>query len=275
MESMFNTLDKGHIKYGKNRISVLIDENEELWFSGRETALALGYKDTDDAIRKHVDKSDLIRLKKMRLYSKKGHPMTVYINEAGLYSLVFSSKLETAKKFKRWVTHDVLPAIRTYGVYKLKKEYEEEKDELITKLQDITKKYETIKKDLTKEKFSKGAIVYFVDYSTDEEEIYRLGMTTDMNKRKQLYNTHTLHKRDVVIIKETKNPKRLETCLRIMLYDYRYQNDRDFFVCELSTIKKALNKCVQGINEMKKGKYSGSKTDKKKIKAVGETKKRY
>jgi prophage antirepressor-like protein len=264
MESIFNTLDNNYINYGGNKISIIIDNNEELWFHGRETALTLGYKDTNDAIKKHVDKNDLIRLNKMNSDNKKGHPLTIYINEAGLYSLVFSSKLKIGKNFKFWVTHDVLPAIRKYGFYRLKRECQKEKDELMTKLQNITKKYETIKKDLTKEKFPKGAMIYFVDYSTDNEEIYRLGMTTDMNKRKQLYNTHTLHKRDVVVMKDSNDPKRLETCLRIMLYDYRYQNNRDYFICKLSIIKKALKKCIHGINEMKNLKFNtGSKTNQK------------
>ena len=75
-------------------------------------------------------------------------------------------------------------------------------------------------------------------------------------------------------MKETKNPKRLENCLRSMLYDYQYKDDRDFFICELSNIKKAVNKCVQGFNEMKKGKYSGSKTDRKKNQSGGGKKRR-
>lgn len=93
----------------------------EPWFVGKDIALALGYSNTKDALAKHVDDDD----KKMG--SQNATPSIkdslgrdqypVFINESGLYSLVLSSKLPTAKKFKRWVTSEVLPAIRKTGGY--------------------------------------------------------------------------------------------------------------------------------------------------------------
>lgn len=96
----------------------------EPWFVGRDIALALGYSNTKDALAKHVDDDD----KKMG--SQNATPSIkdslgrdqypVFINESGLYSLVLSSKLPTAKKFKRWVTSEVLPTIRKTGSYSVK-----------------------------------------------------------------------------------------------------------------------------------------------------------
>lgn len=95
----------------------------EPWFVGRDIALALGYSNTKDALAKHVDDDD----KKMG--SQNATPSIkdslgrdqypVFINESGLYSLVLSSKLPTAKKFKRWVTSEVLPTIRKTGSYSI------------------------------------------------------------------------------------------------------------------------------------------------------------
>lgn len=84
------------------------------WFVGKDVAQALGYGDTDQALRKHVEDDD----KLTRQFDGAGQRrnMTI-INESGLYSLILSSKLPGAKKFKRWVTHDVLPAIRKTGRY--------------------------------------------------------------------------------------------------------------------------------------------------------------
>lgn len=175
--------------------------------------------------------------------------MTVFINEAGLYSLVLRSNLKSAKNFKYWVTHDILPAIRKYGFYKLKQYYERERIELIDKLNYFIEENELIKNDLKKNKYPNGAVVYFVDYSTKYESIYRLGKTANMKKRKELYDTHMLHKRKVVIIKETENPISLETCMRAMLYDYRYGN-RDFYFCDLSIIKNALSNCIKSIRSI-------------------------
>lgn len=101
----------------------------EPWFVGRDVAMALGYSNTKDALAKHVDDDD----KKMG--SQNATPSIkdslgrdqypVFINESGLYSLVLSSKLPSAKRFKRWVTSEVLPAIRKHGGYMTPEKVEE------------------------------------------------------------------------------------------------------------------------------------------------------
>lgn len=84
------------------------------WFVGKDVAQILGYRDTSDALKKHVDDDD----KLSRRFADSGQNRIMYIiNESGLYSLVLSSKLPTAKKFKRWVTSEVLPTIRKTGGY--------------------------------------------------------------------------------------------------------------------------------------------------------------
>lgn len=113
---IFNNPEFGEVR------TVSIDG--EPWFVGRDIALALGYSNTKDALAKHVDDDD----KKMG--SQNATPSIkdslgrdqypVFINESGLYSLVLSSKLPTAKKFKRWVTSEVLPTIRKTGSYNVK-----------------------------------------------------------------------------------------------------------------------------------------------------------
>ena len=90
--------------------------NKIFFFIGKDVAKILGYRDTNKAIRNHVDEEDKY---KGAAKTAGGLQQTFYINESGFYSLVLSSKLETAKKFKRWVTSEVLPSIRKYGQYKL------------------------------------------------------------------------------------------------------------------------------------------------------------
>lgn len=91
-----------------------IEQNGEPWFVGKDVAEVLGYSDTAQAIRKHVEEEDKGVVEMTTPGGKQ--PLTV-INESGLYSLILSSKLPTAKKFKRWVTSEVLPAIRKHGGY--------------------------------------------------------------------------------------------------------------------------------------------------------------
>lgn len=91
-----------------------ITVNGEPYFVGKDVAEILGYKDTSDAMRRHVDDED----KLTRCFTDSGQSREMYIiNESGLYSLILSSKLPAAKRFKRWVTSEVLPAIRRHGLY--------------------------------------------------------------------------------------------------------------------------------------------------------------
>lgn len=88
--------------------------NGEPWFVGKDIASVLGYRDTSDALKKHVDTEDKLTGR----FADSGQNREMYIiNESGLYSLILSSKLPQAKEFKRWVTSTVLPAIRSAGGY--------------------------------------------------------------------------------------------------------------------------------------------------------------
>ena len=91
--------------------------NDEPWFVGKDVAEALGYAEPRSAVSKKVDDADR-GVAEMETPSGKQN-MTI-INESGLYSLILSSKLPSAKKFKRWVTSEVLPALRKTGQYQVK-----------------------------------------------------------------------------------------------------------------------------------------------------------
>jgi anti-repressor protein len=118
-------------EFGKVRT---VQVNGEPWLVGKDVAEALGYSNTKDALAKHVDNEDKQIIQRSQFTTLENHiPKSVFpvdfvsaeipnrgltvINESGIYSLVLSSKLPTAKKFKRWVTSEVLPSIRKHGAY--------------------------------------------------------------------------------------------------------------------------------------------------------------
>ena len=101
-----------------------VELDGEPWLVGKDVAAALGYSNTKDALAKHVDPEDKRQDDGVAICDPMGreqHP--TIINESGLYSLVLSSKLPTARKFRRWVTSEVLPSIRKTGGYNLPKDY--------------------------------------------------------------------------------------------------------------------------------------------------------
>lgn len=109
---IFNSPEFGQVR--------TIVKNDEVWFIGRDIAEALGYSDTKSALIDHVDIEDKNIFKSGDLpplnFVIPNRGMT-FINESGLYSLVLSSKLPNAKKFKRWITKEVIPSIRKHGGY--------------------------------------------------------------------------------------------------------------------------------------------------------------
>ena len=96
--------------------------NDEPYFVGKDVASVLGYSNTKDALSRHVDLED--KMGSRITTSGQSREMTI-INESGLYSLILKSKLPSAKKFKRWVTSEVLPAIRKHGGYLTPEKVEE------------------------------------------------------------------------------------------------------------------------------------------------------
>ena len=91
----------------------------ETYFVGKDVASALGYVHPTKAVTTHVDEEDRIMTETVTV---QGLRQTNIINESGLYSLILSSKLESARRFKRWVTSEVLPAIRRNGRYELEQQ---------------------------------------------------------------------------------------------------------------------------------------------------------
>jgi len=119
----------------------MIEQNNEPWFVGKDVAEVLGYSRARDAIAAHIDQEDK---KGAPIHSDLGgtQQMTI-INESGLYSLILKSNMPNAKKFKRWVTSEVIPSIRKHGMYA----NEATLDKLLSDPDTAIKLLETIKEE--------------------------------------------------------------------------------------------------------------------------------
>ena len=121
-----------------------VQVNNEVWFVGKDIANALGYKNPTVALADNVEEVDKVVTKVSTLG---GAQDTIVINESGMYSLMFGSRLEKAKMFKHWVTSEVIPAIRKTGSYNLPQTYQEALRALADK-QDELERLEIINKEL-------------------------------------------------------------------------------------------------------------------------------
>lgn len=121
---IFNNEEFGSVR------TMMIDG--EPYFVGKDVADILGYADPNKALAMHVDDDDKLNDKTASSLGQRGGWL---INESGLYSLVLSSKLPSAKRFKRWVTSEVLPSIRKTGGYELPKSYKEALQDLLIQVE--------------------------------------------------------------------------------------------------------------------------------------------
>lgn len=141
---IFNSEEFGEIR------TVTIEN--EIYFVGKDVAVSLGYKDTSDALKKHVADED----KLTQCFADSGQNRQMYIiNESGLYALIFGSKLESAKRFKHWVTSEVLPTIRKTGGYRKPMSTAEQikllalgNTELNERVSDVEKKIDSLENDM-------------------------------------------------------------------------------------------------------------------------------
>ena len=115
---MENILEKSFVnKQLGIKLNSYIDNQCNVWFEAKQVAIILGYKKTEDAIKRHVSVSN--KIKNVHPRETRGCTCTFYINEAGFYELVFRSRLPAAKMFRQWVFSKVLPSIRKYGYFKM------------------------------------------------------------------------------------------------------------------------------------------------------------
>lgn len=117
---IFNNPEFGQVR------TITIDN--EPWFCGKDVAMALGYKDTKNALKSHVESEDK---RGWQITTPGGEQQMTIINESGMYALIFGSKLPSAKRFKHWVTNEVLPVLRKTGHYEMTPQRELTKDDYI------------------------------------------------------------------------------------------------------------------------------------------------
>lgn len=160
-----------HEKFGEVRV---LELNGEPWLVGKDVARALGYTDITHTILDHVDKEDRVNSKTQGQNDPElGQRGSWLINESGLYSLILSSKLPQAKKFKRWVTSEVLPSIRQNGGYIMNQE-ELNDDELLARAllvaqRTIEKRNQTIKQQEERLKLQQPKVEVYDDFISNDD----------------------------------------------------------------------------------------------------------
>ena len=174
-------------EFGKVRT---LEINDKPYFVGKDVAEILGYAKPLNALSTHVDEDD--SLKQGIIDSMGRKQETILINESGLYSLILSSKLPNAKKFKRWVTSEVLPAIRKQGSYNLQDMSPEIRAVIVVdrRVTQIEQKAETLRQDF--EEFKSDMPILGIEECIITNAVRRKGIECMGGKRSNAYQDRSL-----------------------------------------------------------------------------------
>ncbi|PWJ49313.1 ORF6C domain-containing protein [Faecalicatena contorta] len=175
---IFNSPEFGQVR--------TVQLNNETYFVGKDVAEALGFTNPRDAIKTHVFDED----KGVEVIDTLGGKQTmVVINESGLYALVFGSRLESAKRFKRWVTSEVLPSIRKTGTYQ-KQSIPEQIKTIAIGYTELEEKVDTVNEDL--QNFKQDMPILGIEESRITTAVKRMGVKCLGGKDSQAYADKSL-----------------------------------------------------------------------------------
>ena len=180
---IFNNPDFGDVR------TVMIDG--EPWFVGRDVAKALGYAKPENAIRNNVDKDDTLSEGVTDSLGRRQD--TLIVNESGLYSLIFGSKLDSAKKFKRWVTSEVLPTLRKTGGYRVPQTIPEQIQLLAQGNVELNKRVDILSERMDKIELDLPLLPIEADKIT--EVVRRKGVSAMGGKKSAAYQNRGLRQR--------------------------------------------------------------------------------
>lgn len=182
MEQMqvFNNAEFGEVR------TVLI--NSETWFVGVDVSKALGYNSSSKPVQRHVDKDDVL---KQHLVDSAGRTQEfLVVNESGLYSLILSSKIESASRFKKWVTSEVLPCIRKTGSYQKPLSALEQLNLHNKAILEVNDKVEEVRQDL--EEFKLDIPLFSCDMDRITTAVKKMGVKCLGGKSASAYQDKSL-----------------------------------------------------------------------------------
>jgi prophage antirepressor-like protein len=173
MENIFENLDNNYIQYGQSIIHVVFDINDNIWFNASDVTKILKLASGKEHIREIVKMDQKTQLQDIKLSTSDDntkqlriHPHSIYLKESAFYTLILRSRMPEAIKFQEWITDIVLPSIRKYGIYRIRKSHQIELHQIFDKIDYLEKQNELLKKDLRNEKFPLGGMIYVIDHST-------------------------------------------------------------------------------------------------------------
>jgi prophage antirepressor-like protein len=246
------------IKYNNDVVFIAFhSKTQEPYFHAKQLCELLKYTRYKEALKNNItNKKDIDYIKNIvsnykTLYKNiQGH--TKFITEAGLYSLIMSSRKKEAIDIRNWITHEVMPSIRKHGEYKLNSNLKKEIDQLNKTIDQQKNEIGVLKHNIKKPLLKKGKVVYIlrtiettVDLNIDEVLYVKFGRTKNMKGRKATYDTCTKNKVQILKTIEVDDAKNIEQCVLKKMENFRVNPKKEYFECTYNDIIVQLGACIK------------------------------
>lgn len=241
------------VSYQGKKLVFVLDGDMNIWFQGSILNNLLGYGKKSNMIGRYVDAREKKEYRDLLPYviDPRKHDIpwhSLFVNESGFIKLALRSTVPSAKKFTDWISYEVIPTIRKTGSYSIMKEHEEKLQILNQKLETYKRENTMLKNNQKKEKYPEGGYIYIIKPSeiADDKEIYKIGKTDKkLNKRLNTHNTSVPNNVMLLYKAQVNCPSKVELCVKSLLYDYRYRNNKEYYECHIDIIIDAINECIK------------------------------
>jgi len=255
MSEINNLFDFNNLIFNNKHVTVIIDQENNPWFKGKDVAEILEYSNIKKALQNHISYKYKLNYGKLRGTQFGSHEnlnnieKEIYISEAGLYELIFSSKLTIAVTFRQWVFEIVLPSIRKHGEYKLSKQISELREE--NNLLKINNK--TLKNfvDNVKTKNKNSYIYIATSRQYANQNAFKIGKSDNLKNRLSSYNTNrTLNDKFYYCFYEKVfNVNKVESIINDLLEDFKDKKEKEMFILHYKYLLNLVELVIKNINE--------------------------
>jgi hypothetical protein len=217
----------------------------------------LGYNDQSARaiVREYVDEFNKVTYETIKQFSKYHYNVqdhAIFINQSGLYELIFRSNKPKALEFKKWVVGDVIPSIKEYGRYEVDKKTKIKIDDVNRKLNEYKKRVKVLENNQRKPKYPMGGYVYILHPPGMPPNILKAGRTENLNKRLNVYNTSLPDNMRVVHKVKVDDPIAVEHCVKSFMNHLVYRKNKEFFKVNKKTLIKVVDQCAKTVKKARK-----------------------
>lgn len=241
---------QGKLEYEGHPITIIVDDNSDVWFYGDHVTKILEYVDNSSVLQK-LDpeyKKTFLELKKyLTVIPKNSQPHAIYINKRGLYMLVLGSNMPKALEFKKWIVSKVLPFVWNNRYYFIKEKYDERGniiEDKANKIKRLRHKIKALENNQKKHSRAKKGTVYILrPMDEPNKKFKKLGFTYNFSGRLDTYQTSVPNNMELLFAIEVDDPKAVEMCMKSVIKPFIYRDNKEYYEMPLQKMIQVIHDC--------------------------------